>query len=206
MDSSIRQRILTALRKQERTINELCDEFKLTRNAIKHQLDSLSKEGFIESRVRHEVGQVGKPSRHFFVRSEKEYELSKAYLPFLRAVLDSLQHQLAPEAFRKVLDNVADYLPKPTFDDDESVLSRLQKAARIMDELGALTEIRQQHEYLELCSYSCPLAVLVQQHEPVCDAVANYFAQITRGDVTQQCENQQDKPFCHFLIKVLSSS
>ena len=200
----MRQGILNELRKQERTINELCDHFKLTRNAIKHQLDRLRQEGFIGSKVRHEPGQVGKPSQYYFVLPKKEYELSKAYLPFLRAVLDSLQHQLTPDAFKKVLENVADYLPKPALDDDESALSRLQKAARIMDELGALTEIRQKSDRLELCSYSCPLAVLVQQHEPVCDAVANYFAQITQGNVIQQCENQKDRPFCHFLIRVLA--
>jgi predicted ArsR family transcriptional regulator len=203
-DTSLKQRILDELRKNECSISDLCRHFDLTRNAIKYHLDSLIQEGFIGSSVKHEPGRAGKPSRYFFVLSAREIELSKAYIPFLRATLDSFREQLAGDQFDAAVGKIADYLPQPEFDAGDSPLQRLRKAAELMDTLGALTEISRHHDHYELCSYSCPLGALVREYEPVCDAVARYFARVTGGEVTQQCDNQRERPFCHFLIRVLS--
>lgn len=203
-DSSIRQQIFAELRKKHCSIKYLCERFNLTRNAVKYQLDILIKGGYVGSEVHREQGKTGKPGHYYYVLPEKEFELSKAYIPFLRAALDSFRTQLSAEQFDRALERIAEFLPKPDISQYDSALMRLQKAAALMDDLGALTEIHEHHDHYELCSYSCPLAVLVREYEPVCDVVSRYFSQITGGNVLQQCDNQLERPFCHFLITILA--
>src|SRR4051812_42000873 len=93
---STRGRIITLLRRHERTVNELADELALTDNAVRTHLAALERDGLASLRgVRRGVG---KPAHVFALTAEDESLFPGAYAAVLRTLLDALSATLpAPQ-------------------------------------------------------------------------------------------------------------
>src|ERR1043165_4410363 len=90
-----RGRILTLLRRDPRSVEELAAELEVTDNAVRAPLVALEREGMVDGAGVRRTGGVGKPATLYRIVPEAEDVFSTAYAPVLRALLESLQERLA---------------------------------------------------------------------------------------------------------------
>ena len=90
-----RGKIITLLRRGERTVNELAAELELTDNAVRTHLAALERDGLaVLAGVRRGVG---KPSHVFVLTPEAESLFPRAYAIVLRTLVETLRAALPPE-------------------------------------------------------------------------------------------------------------
>src|SRR3569833_1901975 len=101
---STRGQIVTLLRRDGRTVEELASEVDLTDNGIRAHLATLERDGIVRQRgsVRRGSG-GGKPAYVYELTTEAENLFPKAYEPVLRQLLDLLARQLGPEGSEALL-------------------------------------------------------------------------------------------------------
>src|SRR3954471_2778242 len=98
-------RIITLLRRHERTVNALADEVALTDNAVRTHLAALERDGLASLRgVRRGVG---KPAHVFALTAEAESLFPGAYAAVLRTLLDALSATLPARQLEAVIAEVA---------------------------------------------------------------------------------------------------
>src|SRR5436189_4171855 len=78
---STRGRIVTLLRRNNRTVEELAQELALTDNAVRAHLATLERDGIVQQRGARRGS--GKPSYIYELTPEAEYLFPKAYGPVL---------------------------------------------------------------------------------------------------------------------------
>ncbi|HYI16504.1 MAG TPA: ArsR family transcriptional regulator, partial [Thermomicrobiales bacterium] len=89
--SSTRGRIVTFLRRSNRTVNELAEELDLTDNAVRAHLATLERDGIVRQQgVRREGG---KPSYDYDLTPEAEALFPKAYEPVLRELIGAIEER-----------------------------------------------------------------------------------------------------------------
>src|SRR4051812_9605396 len=92
---STRGRIITLLRRGERTVNELADALGLTDNAVRTHLAALERDGLAALRgVRRGIG---KPAHVYALTPEAESLFPGAYAAVLSTLLDALRGTLPAE-------------------------------------------------------------------------------------------------------------
>ena len=85
-------------------------------------------------------------------------------------------------------------------DPEASFADRVRAATDFADNLGADTETELTDEGITIRSFSCPLGRGVRAEPCVCGALARFFAEVTGGEVDEQCE-RGDRLACKFVIK-----
>src|SRR5919112_3691892 len=104
---STRGRIVTLLRRSERTVEGLARELGLTDNGVRAHLATLERDGVVRQRgsKRHGSG-GGKPAFVYELTPEAEELFPKAYEPVLSRLLNVLAVQLGPQQSEALLRNV----------------------------------------------------------------------------------------------------
>jgi predicted ArsR family transcriptional regulator len=92
---SSRGKVVTLLRRADRTVEELAQELDLTDNGVRVHLATLERDGIVRQRgsKRHGSG-GGKPAYIYELTPEAEELFPKAYEPVLSQLLDVLAVQL----------------------------------------------------------------------------------------------------------------
>src|SRR2546421_959715 len=195
---STRGRIVTLLRRNSRTVEELAQELTLTDNAVRAHLATLERDGIVQQRgVRRGSG---KPSYVYDLTPEAEYLFPKAYGPVLRLLLDVLSEEMTPEemeiVLRKVWRNIATDWHIPSGD----LPTRLEGAVEVLNEMGGMAELEASDEHTyRIRGYSCPLAAAVPGHPEVCRLAETLITELAGVRVQEQCE-KGDVPRCCFTV------
>ena len=101
MRDPTRSRVIAALRRGPRTLDELVGELALTRTAVRLQLATLERDGDVARRgVR--PGRT-KPANVYELTNEGERTLSRAYVPVLTELLHVLSDRLTRTEFDAVM-------------------------------------------------------------------------------------------------------
>src|ERR1700740_2238187 len=87
--SGSRGEILGLLCAARRRVGELAKALGISESAVRVHLRALEDEGLVEREALR--GKVGKPAHEYRLAAAGEALLSRAYLPFLRQVLDALR-------------------------------------------------------------------------------------------------------------------
>ncbi len=186
---STRGRIVTLLRRNSRTVEELAQELTLTDNAVRAHLATLERDGIVQQRgVRRGSG---KPSYVYDLTPEAEYLFPKAYGPVLRQLLDILSEQMTPEEMDVVLRRVGRSIAKKWSLPSGDLHTRLERAVEVLNELGGMAELEvsDSHTY-RIRGYSCPLAAAVPSHPEVCRLAETLITELVGVPVQEQCENK----------------
>jgi len=195
---STRGRIVTLLRRNNHTVEELAQELALTDNAVRAHLATLERDGIVQQRgVRRGSG---KPSYVYDLTPEAEYLFPKAYGPVLHQLLDVLSEQMSPGemeiVLRKVGRNIATKWNIPPGD----LRTRLVGAVEVLNDLGGMTELETSDEdTYRIRGYSCPLAAAVPGHPEVCRLAETLITELVGVPVQEQCE-KGDAPRCCFSV------
>jgi predicted ArsR family transcriptional regulator len=193
---STRGRIVTLLRADTRTVNQLTQELGLTDNAVRAHLLSLERDGL----VRQSGVQPGHRKPHFAyeLTPEAEQLFPKAYDVLLNQLISSLKGRLSPETLDQVLREVGRSLAA---DDGHggTLESRVQKSLKVLEALGGSARSEKEGNDFIISGGSCPLAAAVGTHPEVCNLAEALIAQIVGAPVREQCD-RTETPRCRFEI------
>jgi predicted ArsR family transcriptional regulator len=197
---STRGRIVTLLRRSNRTVEDLARALELTDNGVRAHLAVLERDGIVRQRgsVRRSSG-GGKPAYVYELTQEGEYLFPKAYEPTLRRLLDILSDQLGPEESEALLRLVGCRLAEEHSTRADGARARLESAVEVLNELGGLAELEERDGAVVIRGYSCPLAGVTPDHPEVCRMAEALVAEVAGVSVHEHCD-RGERPRCCFEI------
>jgi predicted ArsR family transcriptional regulator len=199
---STRGRIVDLLRRKSHTVDELAAELGVTDNAVRLHLGMLERDAIVRSHGVRRDGAVGKPATIYEIDPSAEPMFSKAYLPFLSALLASLGEKLSVREQKAVMRDVGRRLATGGAADVESLNDRAELASRVLNELGGLTTVERgaNGKTVLVRGCGCPLSAAVNEREEVCIAVTTMLSDITGAEVRESCDRSGERPCCCFEV------
>lgn len=198
-----RGQILTLLRRESRSVDELARSLELTGNAVRTHLTTLERDGLVQQRS--ERRGVGKPTYVYNLTEQGERLFSKAYEPVLTNLLDTLAESTAPAQLEELLRAAGRRMVSNQVRPSGDLRARLGAAVALLnDELGGLVELEESGGSLSVCGYSCPLAPLVQSHPQMCKLMEAMITEYAGVAVRERCERGVALA-CHFEVSLTNS-
>lgn len=193
---STRGRVVTLLRGEPRTVEELASLLELTDNAVRAHLTTLERDGLVrQSGVRRGPR---KPHFSYSLTPEAERLFPKAYDALLNQLITALKGRLTEEELEGVLREVGRSLAG-TPDAGGDLQSRVEAALRALESIGGVARAEQEGEKVLIRSGGCPFADAVSAHPEVCRLAESLVAEIVRAPVTERCE-REGTPRCRFEV------
>ena len=190
-------RLLRLLRRSRQTITALSEQLRLTDNAVRNHIAALRRDGLVED-VGAQRDTGGKPARVYGLTRDGEELFPKTYASVLGLLVEELMRrngrERVVETLRLVGRRIAGSTPKGA-----DLKQRVQRAARLFEELGTDVEVQRTADGWRLQGYGCPLSAVTSEHEEVCELGKAMIEEITGAPVTECCE-RGDHPRCAFAI------
>jgi predicted ArsR family transcriptional regulator len=185
---STRGRLVTLLRRNSRTVDELAHELELTDNAVRAHLATLERDGFVRQHgVRH-TGGAGKPAYAYELTPQAEYLFPRPYAAVLGELLNVFSSERPAEEVEAMLRDVGRRIAGQHSTADGDLRTRLEAATAALNELGGLAELEERDGVFTIRGYSCPLAALAPDHPEVCRLAEAFVAGVAGVDVRERCD------------------
>ena len=192
-----RGKIITLLRRGERTVNELAAELELTDTAVRTHLAALERDGLaVLAGVRRGVG---KPSHVFVLTPEAESLFPRAYAIVLRTLVETLRAALPPEQVDAVVAAAGRKLAEPFPRATGTAADRADAAVAVLAGLGGMAEARVEGALATIRGFGCPLREAVDDHPEVCRIAAALLSEVVGREVTECCD-RDGAPSCRFTF------
>jgi len=195
-----RGRIVALLRAKALTVEELATQLGLTANAVRYQLTTMERDGLVR-RMGQRPGTT-RPSHIFELTSEVEHLLSRAYIPLLSHLVQTVVKSLPGEQIETLLRQTGTALGKELLAGRRpsgSLRSRVMRASQLLnDQLGALTHVESNGAFV-IRGAGCPLSALTGKHPGVCLAMESFVGEVV-GAPTRECCARDGRPRCCFEI------
>ena len=192
-----RSRVIAALRRGPRTLDQLVAELGLTRTAIRLQLATLERDGQV-ARGGVRPGRT-KPAHVYELTGHGEQQLSRAYIPVLTALLHVLSERLSRSEFDTIMRDVGRGLLAERTRPRGPLRARVNAASALLNQLGGLTDVEERGADLVIQSHGCPLAATAVDHPETCSAMESLVSEFVGSRVTQRCDRTA-RPRCCFQI------
>jgi predicted ArsR family transcriptional regulator len=192
--SSTRGRIITLLRRENHTVDELAQALELTDNAVRSHLATLERDGLVEQRGVRRGG--GKPAYIYSLTIEAEHLFAKAYAPVLNELLSVLAEQIGDADLKSALRTVGRRLAGSGIDSDDAEV-RLRAAADALNSLGGLAETSIEDGRAVIQGYSCPLTAISATHCEICQLAEELVTEIAGFPMQENCD-RGERPRCRF--------
>ena len=184
------------------TVDELASAIGVTDNAVRLHLTALERDGLVRAEGVRREGSVGKPATLYAVTPDAQVAFSKAYEPVLSTLLVSLAGRLSGRELTELLRDVGRQLASSATSNKETFEERVEAAAALLESLGAEIDVEPATEtaggYV-VRGFACPLSRSVTQCPPLCAAVEELVAGVTRAKVQEHCD-RSGLPRCSFLV------
>lgn len=200
--TSTRGRLVSLLRRETRTVEELAQALDLTDNAVRAHLATLERDGLVQQHGVRRTGGSGKPAYAYALTVDAERLFPKAYGPVLHTLLDVLDERMPPQDMEKALRETGRRLAaehqqsRGTTESGDDHVHRLALAVDLLNALGGLAELEEQDGALVIRGYSCPLTAVLPGHPEVCKLAEELVSEAAgmplyecceRGEVTHCC-------------------
>jgi predicted ArsR family transcriptional regulator len=198
---STRGQLVTLLRRDHRTVEELARALNLTDNGVRAHLATLERDGIVRQRgsVRRSSG-GGKPAYIYELTPEAEEMFLKGYKPVLCQLLGVLSGQLGPEESEVLLRRVGRRIAEGKTVTADGVHTRLEAAVGVLNELGGLAELEEYNGSFVIRGYSCPLGgVVAPDHPEVCRMVETLITEVAEVPAYEHCD-RGERPRCCFEV------
>jgi predicted ArsR family transcriptional regulator len=195
-----RGKIVDVLRRSDLTANEVAAQLGLTHNAVRGHLAALQHEGLIRQGGSRRSGT--RPAAVYALVPEAEAVFSRAYVPFVAHLVRVLQERLDEKDLDAVMHTVGRGLASdwPRVRGDLS--QRVEAAAGLLEELGALNEIERLDGGFVIRGYGCLLSQAVHRRPEVCRAMESLLTELVEAPVHECCDRGSERPRCCFEIAV----
>ena len=184
------------------TVDELASAIGVTDNAVRLHLTALERDGLVRAEGVRREGSVGKPATLYAITADAQVAFSKAYEPVLSTLLVSLGGRLSGRELTELLRDVGRQLASSATSNKDTLEQRVAAAAALLESLGAETEVTPAAGtaggYV-VRGFACPLSRSVAQCPPLCAAVEELVAGVTRAKVQERCD-RSGLPRCSFLV------
>jgi predicted ArsR family transcriptional regulator len=195
-----RGRIVDLLRRSDLTANEIARRLDLTHNAVRGHLAVLQREGLVREGGSRPSGT--RPAVIYTLAPEAEAVFSRAYVPFVAHLVRILQERLEQteldEVMRLVGRGLASDWPRARGD----LAQRVEAAAALLAELGALNEVERLNGGFVIRGHGCLLSQAVHRRPEICRAMESLLAELVEARVRECCARGGDRPRCCFEIAV----
>jgi DeoR family suf operon transcriptional repressor len=199
-----RGRIIDLLRRSDLTANEIAARLELTHNAVRGHLAALRHEGLIREGGSRRSGT--RPAVVYALVPEAEAVFSRAYVPFVAHLVRILQERLdqkeLDEVMRMVGRGLASDWPRVRGD----LPQRVEAAAGLLEELGALNKVDRLDSGFVIRGYGCLLSQAVHRRPEICRAMESLLAELVQAPVRECCDRDGERPRCCFEIAVRGGS
>jgi predicted ArsR family transcriptional regulator len=194
---STRGRIVTLLRTENRTVNDLAAELSLTDNAVRAHLLGLERDGLVAPAG--SVKGFRKPHASYRLTDEARHIFPKPYDSILNRLIGVLKQRLKRAPLNAIFHDVGSELAG----DDLSSLTpdqRMKKALDSLEEMGGAPRVINDNGKVFIKSESCPFADAVVEHPEVCKIAESMIAKIVGHKVVETCDRTAS-PRCCFAIE-----
>lgn len=197
---STRENILEVLRRENLSVNELCERVGVTRNAINVQLRQLVASGLVRAMRTPRRGRPGKPAQIYEMAPHSEDIASSAYQPLLASLLSTINARLGADALPEMLEQTGRNMARQAgLSEPNDFETGLTAALELANELGASTEVIRREDGVMVRNYSCPIGTVVRSEPCACRMLAAFFSEATGRPVTEQCQ-RNGRLICQYLI------
>ena len=184
---STRGKIVTALRRRHvASAVDLAEEFGLSANAVRQQLEQLARDGYVVERsVRR--GPT-KPTHEYSLTQSAETLFPQRYDKMLNAVLREVKESFGNDGLDVVLAKLGKrasekYRAKLS---SEDVKGRVYELAALLRENGVVADVVETDGgALELREHNCPYANVVDEHPECCTVIHSMLDETVSPDVVQ---------------------
>ena len=193
-----RGRIIDLLRRSSLTANEIATHLGLTHNAVRVQLTTLQRDGLVrEAGMR---SSATRPAVLYELAPSADFILSRAYIPFVAHLVQTLGDLLPPEQLDHVMRTVGRRMAAdwPRLRGD--LRERVDGAAALLAELGAPNAVEVSEQGLIIRGFGCLLAAAVHGRPEVCRSIESLLAVLLETPVRECCE-RGDRPRCCFEVR-----
>jgi predicted ArsR family transcriptional regulator len=187
--ASTRGRIVSLLRREPRTVNELAQALQLTDNAVRAHLQSLERDGLVQ--------QSG--TRPGFRKPNFTYELTaaggqvfaKPYGAILQQLLAVLGERLGNVEVEAIMREVGRRIAASFAGKVQSadVAERVDEAVAVLGQLGGLAEIERTEGGIAIRGFDCPLAAAVEGAPAACRLAETLLSELIGAPVQEQCQH-----------------
>ncbi|HEU5228375.1 MAG TPA: ArsR family transcriptional regulator [Ktedonobacteraceae bacterium] len=195
--ASTRGRIITLLRRANRTVDELAHALGLTDNAVRAHLNTLERDGFVQQRGARRGN--SKPSYVYDLTPAAEQLYPKAYGAVLQQLLEVLSSALPSEEMETILRETGRQIASRWSNPSDELQERLQVAVNVLNELGGMAELERSNGNYCIQGYSCPLAAAAQDHPEICHLAESLLTELVGIPVQEQCEHGKTL-HCRFVV------
>ena len=193
-----RGKIIDLLRRSDLTANEIAARLELTHNAVRGHLAALQHEGLVrESGSRRSAT---RPAVVYTLAPDAEAVFSRAYVPFVAHLVRILQERLDQKELDEIMHLVGRRLASDWPRVHGDLPQRVEAAAGLLEDLGALNEIDRLDGGFVIRGYGCLLSQAVHRRPEVCRAMESLIAELVQAPVRECCERSGDRPRCCFEI------
>ena len=195
--TSTRGQIITLLRRNSHTVDELAQALGLTDNAVRAHLATLERDGIVQQRgVRRGSG---KPSAVYELAPAAEQLFPKAYDQVLQQLLDVVGERLTPDEVETLLRAVGRRMALEWKVPSGDLRVRLGGAIEVLNELGGMAELEADNDHSYIRSYSCLFAAVVPGHPEVCRLAETLLTELVGESVQAHC-HIDGVPRCLFTV------
>jgi predicted ArsR family transcriptional regulator len=195
-----RGKIIDLLRRSDLTANEIAARLGLTHNAVRGHLAALEREGLIRPGGSRRSGT--RPAVVYTLVPEAEAVFSRAYVPFVAHLVRILQERLEQKELDRVMRMVGRGLASDWPRVRGDLPQRVEAAADLLEELGALNDIERLNGGFLIRGYGCLLSQAVHRRPEICRAMESLLAELVGAPVRECCERGGERPRCCFKIAV----
>ena len=196
---STRGQILTLLRAQDRTVDELATQLQLTDNAVRAHLVSLERDSFVRQ-IGTRAG-TRKPHALYAVTPAVEAFFPKPYGPLLDLVLVSVSRRLATPDLRRAMREVGRKIAAQMSLNltGKTRKQRINAAVKVLGELGGTASVENVNGNDVIRGRGCPIAAATANHPHACLIAESLLTEIIGAPVKECCQRGPN-PSCCFGI------
>lgn len=203
-----RGRIVTALRRRHAaSAVDLAVEFGLSANAVRQQLVTLERDGYVHERAVRRG--PTKPTLEYSLTEAAEGLFPQQYAKLLGAVLRGVRDAFGDGGLATVVETMADravhaYGPRIASDD---VVERARSLASLLRMKGVDAEVVMTPEgAVELVEHNCPYARSVGEHPELCGIIRTVLHETVASDVLQLESIATGGESCRFEVASAGAS
>jgi predicted ArsR family transcriptional regulator len=197
MLSTTRGQVLSLLRREPRTVNDLARALDLTDNGVRIHLSGLERDGLVEQEgVRRGSG---KPAYVYRLTAEAETLFPKAYATVLGEILAYLRDQHGSAGLEAMLRSVGRRTGERAIAGSAPLRDRVDAAVDVFGALGGLAAVEEAEDEILIRGLSCPLSAIVGQNAEAC-ALAEELMSGVIGSRVVECCDRSGTPRCGFRV------
>ena len=197
---STRGRILDLLRTQDRTVNELAEQLRLTDNAVRAHLASLERDRLVV----HSGIKPGfrKPHATYALGPEAEQLFPKAYGRLVSLLMGIFSRQINPKKLRAGMRAAGRTVAHEHLRElhGKTREQRIHAALSILKELGGAASFREEGGKHFIYGNGCPIAAATSNHPEACLLAESLLTELIGSPVKQHCV-RGPTPSCRFEVK-----